>query len=168
MKKTSLFAMTFVSALALLAPTLAHADASCTALINNHINYDKTAPAHYSRWQNFTYVYIKDDNSWTQWSQTSGGWNNGTGANAKLVGVASGLKQLFSDRTNGSQPFYINSSDTSTLTSIDTNGIITMHDNTWNFDSTSNATCHGNTMIANSSDGTLIITIADAQEYVIP
>jgi hypothetical protein len=78
------------------------------------------------------------------------------------------LTQFFSDRTNGSQPFNVNATDTSTVTSIDTNGNIVMHNDTWNFDSTSNATCHGNTMIANSPDGTLIITIADHDEIIIP
>jgi hypothetical protein len=67
-----------------------------------------------------------------------------------------------SDRQANGQPFLNTAADQTSITSITSDGVIVMHNITWNFDSTVNATCVDNTMTAHiPGDGTLIVTLTD-------
>lgn len=144
------------------APRAAHADASCEAAMDAHFNWDANGPGNLIRFQKLQYVYVKDNGAWTMYSQGDVYWNGGAGGN-QLLSSVSPLTQLFSDRQNNGQPFAINLADQTTITGISRDGVVTMHNNTWNFDSTFNATCSGNTLTARAgSDGTLVMTVVDA------
>lgn len=160
--RAALFAMLATVAVAVVAPRAAHADASCEAMMAEHFNWDANGPAQLIRFQHIQYVYVKDSGAWTEFSQGSVYWN-GSASGADSLSSLTPLTQLFSDRVTNNQPFAVGSPDQTTITGISKEGVVTMHNNTWNFDSTFNTTCVGNTMTArNGSDGTLLITLDDA------
>jgi hypothetical protein len=141
------------------APSLAHADSSCLAPMAAHINWDANGPVNLIRFQNIAYVYVTGGGAWTMWSPGTLWWNGGLGGVDRLSTLSS-MRQYFSDRQSGGQPFLASAFDLNNV-SITRDGTITMHNVTWGFDTTVNAACNGNTMTAWFGSDLLIITLND-------
>jgi hypothetical protein len=125
-----------------------------------HINWDANGPANLIRFQKIAYVYVTGNGAWTMWSPGTVWWNGGVGGTDRLSTLSS-MSQYFSDRQSGGQPFLASAFDLNNV-SIARDGTITMHNVTWNFDTTVNASCNGNTMTAWFGTDLLIITLNDA------
>jgi hypothetical protein len=142
------------------APSVAHADSSCLAPMAAHINWDANGPGNLIRFQNIAFVYVRGDGAWTMWSPGTLWWNGGLGGVDRLSTMSS-MQQFFSDRQSGGQRFLASAFDLNNV-SITRDGTITMHNVTWGFDTTANATCNGNTMTASFGTDLLIITLNNA------
>jgi len=145
---------------AVAAPSVAHADATCPPVMAAHFNWDANGPANLILFQNMAYVYITDNGAWTMWSGGQVYWNGGFPID-KLISVAP-IKQYISDRVSAGQPFWAGATDLNSITGITSDGTITLHNNTWNFDTTVNATCSAHTLTARLGNDTFIITLNDA------
>ncbi len=116
----------------LLAGTSAHADASCTALVQSKVAYIQ-------QYGGFYYMDMsmhREDVSWVSYSSGLIGWDQ----------VGSGLtgnsNQIFSDRRSGSQPFDINQQDQLSF-DLSSNGLLHIHSITWGFDTYWDMSCQG-------------------------
>lgn len=161
MKHSIILALSLVIAtIDLSTPSVAHADATCPPLMAGHFDWDANGPSNLIRFQNIAYVYVTDSGAWTMWSGGQVFWNGGVGGTDKLQ-TLSPMNQYFSDRQSGGQRFFAGAADLNTITGITRDGTITMHNNTWGFDTTVNATCAGHTLIARLGNDVFIITLND-------
>jgi hypothetical protein len=162
MKHSMILALSLAAAsISLGAPAVAHADATCPPLMTGHFDWDANGPSNLIRFQNIAYVYVTDGGAWTMWSGGQVFWNGGVGG-TDLLKTGSPMKQYFSDRQSSGQPFFAGATDLNTITGISRDGTITMHNNTWNFDTTVNATCVGHSLTARLGNDLLILTLNDA------
>ena len=116
----------------------AHADATCTALINNVRNQ---LIAHGGAY-NFDLTFHRTDIDEVEYSRGAMSLYSSTGYWALTGGPT---YQLFRDRYNGNQPFSINAADTITPY-VASDGQLYIWYNTWSFSTQWDLSCTGNTM----------------------
>jgi len=114
-----------------LSPQSAHADATCNALIQDKIAYLTANGGFFD----VELTMHREERSWVFYGK---GYLQLSGAQ-----LAGGSNEIFSDRRNGSQPFDISQADQITFT-LNSNGLLSVHNVTWEFDESWDFSCPGN------------------------
>jgi len=138
MRSRAIIAITIAIAGAAATSKSAHADATCTTLVNNIRNQ---LIAHGGAY-NFDLTLHRTDIDEVEYSRGAMSLYTATGYWA-LTGGAT--YQLFRDRYNGNQPFSMNAADTITPY-ISNDGHLYIWYNTWNFTTNWDLSCTGNTL----------------------
>ena len=135
--KTYIFAVAAALGVVASFPIPAHADASCPALMSTISNTLHASRGYY----NIEMTMHRTDVAFVSYSN---GTIESNGANAvwPLTGQAN---QLFSDRTQGSQPFNSNAADQLSIW-IGASGQLFISYNTWHFSTSWDMSCTGNAM----------------------
>jgi hypothetical protein len=125
----------------------AHADSSCTALVESARTRPNGAP--------YEFVYVSADRSWV--AHHRGIFRSDFPEGPGPFGIQATAAQHYSDRMNGQQPFTVTDPDQISL-HVSPNGIATMRNNRWNLTDNYDMSCQGNMMINRTSSA--LVTIA--------
>lgn len=113
-----------------------------------------------TKFRPITLTIHRKNNSWVAYSTgTIGKTSNGDLA-------SSALKQLFSDRVTGTQPFDVAKPDSQTLRFRASDGQLTLHNSTWNFDTVLTPSCSGNLITASDGSNFYLISYGAVDQLV--
>jgi len=136
--------------------TRAHADASCTSLVQSKVAYIQ-------QYGGFYYMDMsmhREDVSWVSYSSGIISWDQ-VGS-----GLSGNSNQIFSDRRSGIQPFDINQRDELSF-DLSSYGFLHIHSITWGFDTFWDMSCQGE-LVTKYFPGFGTITLAFRGWSLIP
>ena len=126
---------------AIATPAIARADC-LTENLNN-------LPGLFFSGRNFKLMLVSDSGGWVSYSL-------GRFRRATSTSGISTVQQYFSDRVNANSPFSVLAPDQMTVTAR-SNGLISVHNATWNFDWSVNVSCVTGKMAMGNVGGTQVI-----------